>query len=62
MGKEVFIANFGRENYLWPTCLERGTVATLEDEDLRPFSLANDRAGYIVRSTCRSRMSTREVR
>ena len=43
----TFIANFGRENYLWPECLRRSTIATLEDEDLRPFWLAGDRDGYI---------------
>ena len=45
----VFIANFGFENYLWPTCLARPSVATLEDEDLRAFSLARDREGYVAR-------------
>ncbi|MFZ5863186.1 MAG: hypothetical protein ACOYXR_10150 [Nitrospirota bacterium] len=45
---KVFIANFGRENYLWPACLARSTVATLEDEDLRVLWLAGDREGYIA--------------
>ncbi len=44
----VFIANFGRENYLWPTCLAQGTIATLEAEDERPLRLAGDRDGYIT--------------
>lgn len=44
----VFIANFGRENYLWATCLARSTVATFESLDLRPFTLAGDRAGFIA--------------
>jgi hypothetical protein len=44
----VFIANFGRGNYLWPTCLERSTIATSEDEDLRPFWLGGDREGYMA--------------
>ena len=44
----VFIANFGFENYLWPACQARPSVATLEDEDLRPFSLAGDRDGYVA--------------
>ncbi|WP_437534479.1 hypothetical protein WME79_09995 [Sorangium sp. So ce726] len=44
----VFIANFGLENYLWPTCLNHSTVATFEDEDLRPFWVAGDRDGYIA--------------
>jgi hypothetical protein len=53
----VFIANFGFENYLWPTCRQRPSVATLEDEDLRPFSLAGDREGYIAH--CLARKKTR---
>jgi hypothetical protein len=44
---KTFIANFGRENYLWPACHARSTVATLEDEDLRPLWLAGDRGAYI---------------
>jgi hypothetical protein len=44
---KVFIANFGLENYIWPACLSRSTVATFEDEDLRPFWLAGDRDGYV---------------
>ena len=27
----VFIYNFGRENYEWPICRHRGTVATMND-------------------------------
>jgi hypothetical protein len=46
---KTFIANFGRENYLWPECLDRSTVATFEDEDLRPLWLAGDREAYIER-------------
>jgi hypothetical protein len=42
-----YIANFGRRNYMWPDCLERSTVATFEDEDLRPYWIAGDRRGYI---------------
>ncbi len=28
---KVFIANFGEENYEWPTCKEKATVATMND-------------------------------
>ncbi|MGE4281471.1 MAG: hypothetical protein AB7G62_17945 [Magnetospirillum sp.] len=44
---KVYIANFGRENYLWPTCLERGTIATMDDEEVHPFWLRRDKQGYI---------------
>jgi hypothetical protein len=46
---KVFIANFGLGNQLWPTCLERSTVATFDDEDLHRLWLAGDRDGYIAR-------------
>jgi hypothetical protein len=43
----TFIANFGRHNYLWPLCYERGSIATIEAEDLWPLRLAGDREAYI---------------
>lgn len=45
----VFIANFGLGNRLWPECMSRPSVATYEDEDLRPFWEAGDREGYIAK-------------
>src|ERR1700740_3298613 len=45
---DTYIANFGHGNYLWPECLRRSSVATIEAEDLRPFWLIGDRAGYIA--------------
>lgn len=45
---KVFIANFGRENHLWPSCLKGSTIATFEDKDLRTLWLAGDREGYIA--------------
>lgn len=44
---KTFIANFGRQNQLWPTCLSRSTVATFEDEDLWPLWEAGDKEAYI---------------
>lgn|SRR6185312_4640970 len=46
---KTFIANFGRENYLWSACLSRPSVATFDDEDTWPLWLANDRESYIAR-------------
>jgi hypothetical protein len=43
----VFIANFGRENYEWPQCLQRSTVATMNAEAVHGFWERSDRAGYI---------------
>jgi hypothetical protein len=44
---KVFIANFGRENYAWPDCLARGTIATMNSARAQPFWAAGDRAGYV---------------
>ena len=43
----VYIANFGKENYEWPVCRERSTIATMNEIDLQSLWAANDRAGYI---------------
>jgi hypothetical protein len=43
----VFVANFGRENYEWPRCLETSVVATMQDERVHRFWEAGNKAGYI---------------
>lgn len=43
----TYIANFGRENYEWPNCLERGTISTMDDEEVHHFWLNRDKPGYI---------------
>lgn len=45
---KVFIANFGQENYEWPVCRERGTVATMNSVSNHGFWVAGDRDGYIA--------------
>ena len=45
---KVFIANFGRENYEWPNCRERSTVATMNEVDAQRLWDARDREGYIT--------------
>lgn len=45
--QKVIVANFGRGNYLWEECKRNATVATFEDEDLRPFWLSGDREAYV---------------
>ncbi len=44
---KVFIANFGRENYAWPDCLARSTIATMNSTRAQPFWAAGDRESYI---------------
>ncbi|RWK41724.1 MAG: hypothetical protein EOR46_15590 [Mesorhizobium sp.] len=44
---KVYIANFGRENYAWPDCQSRNTIATMNPVNAQPFWEANDREGYI---------------
>jgi hypothetical protein len=58
---KVFIANFGRANWLWPSCLDRSTVVTYEDDDLRPFWLAGDREGYIAKAMAKKKASKADV-
>lgn len=43
----VFIANFGEQNYEWPTCLGRGTVATMNEVEAQKHWEAKDRDAYI---------------
>lgn len=43
----VFIANFGRENYAWPGCLARSTIATMNEARVHPFWEAEDRDGFV---------------
>lgn len=62
----VFIANFGRENYEWPVCRERGTVATMNDLPRQALWGAGDKEGYVAYSmteafTARGERPTRAV-
>lgn len=45
---KVFIANVGQQNYLWPDCLRRSTVATINNKSVHPFWEARDRKGYVA--------------
>ncbi len=58
---KVFIANFGQENYLWPKCLELGTVATINNEILQPFWEGGDRPGYIAYALAHQKTARGEV-
>jgi hypothetical protein len=44
---KVFIANFGRENYEWPECFARSTIATMNDVAVQRFWTTGDRDAYI---------------
>lgn len=48
--KRVFIANFGRENYEWPNCLQRSTVATMNSVETHDLWLAGNREAFILKS------------
>lgn len=47
MHQTVIVSNFGTANCLWSECLAQNTVATFEDDDLRPYFQARDKEGYI---------------
>jgi hypothetical protein len=44
---KVYIANFGRENFAWPDCLGRSTIATINDVAAQGFWERGDRESYI---------------
>ncbi len=63
---KVYIANFGRENYAWPDCLARSTIATMNDERVQGFWAAGDRESYIqnrlmLQKTLSGKTATRAV-
>ena len=43
----VYIANFGVQNYEWPECLKRGTIATVNEVGAFELWRDGDREGYI---------------
>lgn len=45
---KIYVANFGRQNYEWQTCRDRGTVATMNSVDSQKYWEANNREGYIA--------------
>lgn len=55
-GAKVYIANFGRENYEWPNCLARRTVATMNAISAHDFWSKGDRDGYVEH--CLKHMTT----
>lgn len=44
----VYIANFGEENYEWPKCVEKNTVATMNDIDAQQLWELGKRDEYIA--------------
>ena len=44
---KVNVANFGEQNYAWPDCLRRGTIATMNTVEAQPFWEAGNRESYI---------------
>ena len=63
---KVYIANFGQGNYLWPACLSRNTIATIDNELVHRFWVARDRVGFINYAmqnlkTARNELPTKSV-
>jgi hypothetical protein len=44
---QVYIANFGEANALWPIAHANQTILTIDNVDTHPFWLAADREGYV---------------
>lgn len=57
---KVYIANFGRGSYLWPTCLENGTIAIMGEEAAHSYWKQRDKSGYI--DFCMSKIKTSKNR
>jgi len=47
---KVYIANFGRENFAWPDCLARSSIATFNAAAVHGFWEARDRESYIEKT------------
>jgi hypothetical protein len=45
---KTFIANFGTENWAWKNCLERSSIAVMDDMRVHPYWQRGDREGYIA--------------
>ena len=45
---KVFIANFGTGNWAWKDCLERSTIAVMDDVPVHQFWQRGDQEGYIA--------------
>lgn len=43
----VFIAKFGKGNYVWDSCRQQSTIATMNDADVHHYWLSGDRSGYV---------------
>jgi hypothetical protein len=45
---KVFIANFGAGNWAWKDCLQRSTIAVMDDVRVHPFWQRGDQEGYVA--------------
>ncbi|MFM0204895.1 hypothetical protein PQR53_34285 [Paraburkholderia fungorum] len=45
---DIRLANFGPKNYLWPECRDGAAIAMIEDADLWPLRVNEDRDGYVA--------------
>lgn len=47
MAQNLYIANVGQQNHEWPACLQRSTIATMNDLGAQQYWLAGDRENHI---------------
>lgn len=47
---KVYYGNFGIGNWAWPKCLDRHSIAVMDDARVHPFWERGDRAGYASES------------
>jgi len=56
---QIYVANFGVNNWAWPDCLAQNTIAMMESVWSYPFWQQRDRDGYIRETQVRSRRPVR---
>lgn len=58
---DIRLANFGPKNYLWPECRDTAAIAMIEDVDLWPLRINEDREGYVALAVATKKSVTGEA-
>jgi hypothetical protein len=61
---ELAEVNFGTGNWAWKDCLQRSTIAVMDDVRVHPFWQRGDREGYIAEAmrVLQSKSGARPIR
>jgi hypothetical protein len=58
----VFVANFGTGNWAWKDCLQRSTIAVMDDVRVHPFWQRGDLEGMLPKHNAYSRAEQEPLR